>query len=65
MRFINLYLIGYVVFVCGVVLALWRADLLRNVSPLWIAIGLVIAIGLGIMMSVSAGKPSVSRERDY
>lgn len=65
MRFINLYLLGYIVFVCGVVLALWRADVLRNVSPWWLTIGLVLAVGLGIMLSVSAGKPEITRERDY
>jgi hypothetical protein len=29
---------------------------------MWVVIGLVIAAGLGIMLSVSAGKPEISRE---
>ncbi len=57
MQFINLYLIGYVVLIVGGVLALWYAGMLRAIAPVWIAIGLVIAVGLGIMLSVSAGKP--------
>jgi len=35
---------------------------LRHVSPIWVVIGLVIAIGLGIMLSVSSGKPEITRE---
>ena len=57
MQFINLYLIGYVVLIIGGVLALWYAGMLQAIAPAWIAIGLVIAVGLGIMLSVSAGKP--------
>jgi hypothetical protein len=62
MRFINLYLVGYVVFVLGVLLALWRAGVLDNIGPTWIAIGLVLAIGIGIMFSVSSGKPAITRQ---
>ena len=57
MQFINLYLIGYVVFLIGGLLALWYAGMLQAIAPAWIVIGLVIAVGLGIMLSVSAGKP--------
>jgi hypothetical protein len=32
------------------------------VSGVWIAIGLAIAIGLGIMLSVSSGKPTITNE---
>jgi len=32
------------------------------VSPVWVVIGLVIAVGLGIMLSVSGGKPEITRE---
>jgi hypothetical protein len=56
-QFINLYLIGYVILIVGGVLALWYAGMLQAIAPAWIVIGLVIAVGLGIMLSVSAGKP--------
>jgi hypothetical protein len=62
MRFINLYLIGYAVLLLGVVLALWRANILARMDPVWIAIGFVIAIGVGIMIAVSSGKPAVTTE---
>ena len=63
MRFINLYFVGYLLLLFGIVLGLWKAGILANVSPAWVLIGLVIAIGLGVMMSVGSGKPTtITRE---
>ena len=62
MKFINMYLIGYVVLILGIVLALWKTGVLEHVSGVWIAIGVVVAVGLGVMMSVSAGKPALTKE---
>jgi membrane-associated PAP2 superfamily phosphatase len=62
MRFINMYLVGYFVLLIGALAALWYGGVLRNVSPAWVVIGLVIAVGLGIMLSVSGGKPEITRE---
>ena len=59
MKFIHLFLIGYFVLVVGVALALWQTGILNRVAPIWIAIGLIIAVGVGIMMSVSSGKPGI------
>src|SRR5207342_1069202 len=57
MRYVNMYLIGYAVFVIGLLLALWQANILAHVDPIWVTIGLIIAIGVGIMFAVSGGKP--------
>ena len=62
MRFVNVYLIGYFVLVLGALLALWYGGALRQISAAWILIGLVLAIGLGIMLAISAGKPEITRE---
>ena len=62
MRFVNIYLIGYFLLVIGALAALWYGGVLRHISPIWILIGLVIAVGLGVMLSVSAGKPEITRE---
>jgi hypothetical protein len=62
MRFVNIYLIGYFVLVIGALAALWYGGVLRHISPIWILIGLVIAVGLGIMLAISAGKPEITRE---
>ncbi len=57
MKWTGIYLVGYIVFLIGVVLALWKTGVLVSIGPVWTAIGLVIAIGLGIMMSVvNSGK---------
>lgn len=63
MRFIHLYLIGYVVLVIGGVLALAKSGALAHISGAWIAIGLVITLGLGIMLAVGAGKPAITEEK--
>lgn len=62
MRFVNIYLAGYFLLVIGALAALWYGGVLRQISPVWIIIGLVVAVGLGIMLSVSAGKPEITRE---
>ena len=63
MKFIHLFLIGYFVLIVGVSLALWQTGVLSRVAPIWIAIGLLVAAGIGIMMSVSSGKPAISTEQ--
>jgi hypothetical protein len=62
MRFIHLFLVGYCVLVVGIGLALWQTGVLSRVAPIWIGIGALIAVGVGIMMSVSSGKPTVTEE---
>jgi hypothetical protein len=62
MRFINMYLVGYFILLIGALAALWYGGVLRHVPPVWILIGLVIAVGLGIMLSVSGGKPTITEE---
>jgi hypothetical protein len=61
-RFIHLYLIGYFLLVVGAGLALWQAGVLARVGGIWIAIGSIIALGLGIMLAVTAGKPTVTQD---
>ena len=62
MRFIHLFLIGYCVLVLGVGLALWQTGVLSHVAPIWIGIGALLVVGLGIMLSVSSGRPTVTEE---
>jgi hypothetical protein len=62
MRFIHLYLIGYCLLVLGVGLALWQTGVLERIAPIWIGIGALVAVGLGIMLSVRSGKPTVTED---
>jgi len=58
MKFINMYLVGYFILIVGVSLALWQSGALGGVAPIWIGIGAIVAVGVGIMMAVSSGKPT-------
>jgi len=62
MRFIHLFLVGYFVLAFGIGLALWQTGMLNRVAPIWIGIGALVAIGVGIMLAVSSGKPTLSEE---
>jgi hypothetical protein len=59
MKFLRLYLIGYFMLVLGAVLALWQAGILGKIPGVWIAIGLIVAVGLGIMLAVASGPRAV------
>jgi hypothetical protein len=53
MKWMQMYLVGYVIFISGLVAALWKLGVIERVGPAWTAIGIVIAIGLGVILSVS------------
>jgi len=61
-KFLQTYLIGYFVLALGVTLALWQVGVLSRIAPIWIAIGLLIAVGVGIMLAVSSGKPTITTD---
>ena len=63
MRFVHLYLIGYFVLVIGAGLALWKAGVLGRIPTIWVLIASIIVIGLGLLLSVTAVRPTtVTRE---
>jgi hypothetical protein len=62
MRFIHLFLVGYFIVIVGIGLALYQTGVLGRVAPIWIGVGALVAIGVGIMLSVSTGKPTVTEE---
>ncbi len=62
MRFVHLYLIGYFVLVVGAILALWQSGALGRVGGAWFVIGMIIALGLGIVLAVTSARPTMSRE---
>ena len=53
MKFAGLYLVGYVILIAGILAALWKTGVLQHIGAAWTAIGVVIAIGLGIMIAVA------------
>jgi hypothetical protein len=55
MKWTGLYLVGYSVLILGVLAALWKAGVLASIGTGWTLIGLLIAIGIGIMIAVTHG----------
>jgi hypothetical protein len=62
MRFIHLFLAGYFILMLGLGLALWQTGVLGRIAPVWIGVGALVVVGLGIMMSVFSGKPDITEE---
>ena len=60
MKFLKLYLIGYFVLLIGAGMALWQAGVLDNIPGMWLAIGVIIAIGFGIMLAVASTPRTVT-----
>jgi hypothetical protein len=54
MKWTGIYLIGYVILIAGLVAALWKMGILASIGVAWTLIGVVIAIGIGIMLAVSS-----------
>jgi len=53
MKWAGMYLIGFLVLIGGVLAALWQLGILQSIGTTWTAIGIIIVVGLGIMVSVS------------
>jgi hypothetical protein len=63
MRFIHLYLLGYFLLVIGAGLALWQAGILARVSTIWLMIGAIIVVGLGILLAATSTRTTtITRE---
>ncbi len=64
MRWVRLYLVGYALLVIGALLALWQSGVLRRIPLVWLGIGLIIVIGLGIMLAVASSRPGTTIKTD-
>jgi hypothetical protein len=64
MKFLKLYLIGYFILVFGAALALWQSGILDQIPGIWLTIGVVVAVGLGIMLAVGSSPRVTTTTRD-
>ena len=66
MKWTGLYLLGYVFLMGGILAALWKTGVLESIGAFWTGVGIVIAIGLGIMVAVanSGVKENIQIDRD-
>jgi hypothetical protein len=53
MKWVSIYLVGYVLVVIGIAMALWKIGVLERIGGFWIGVGVIVAIGIGIIMSIS------------
>jgi hypothetical protein len=52
-KWTGMYLVGFFILLGGVLAALWKLGVLARVGTTWTLIGIVIAVGIGIMVAVS------------
>jgi len=64
MKWTGMYLLGYAVLICGLLAALWKLGVLAAIGTTWTVIGVVIAIGVGIMVAVSSSGSKQNIEID-
>ena len=62
MKFASWFLVGYVLFLAGVGAALWKLGIIQNIGTEWTVIGIVIAVGLGVMLAIG-GRRAIEIER--
>ena len=60
MRFVHIYLVGYFLLLIGALWALWQSGVLAEIPGVWIGIGALIAVGLGIMLAVASSRPAIT-----
>jgi hypothetical protein len=65
MKWTGMYLLGYIIFILGVLAALWKLKVLASIGTVWTLIGVVIMIGLGIMIAVSYSGSKKNIEIDH
>lgn len=65
MKWTGAFFLGYVILIAGILAALWKMGILERIGMTWTIIGVVIAIGLGIMIAVanSGRKESIQIEK--
>jgi hypothetical protein len=54
MKWTGVFLLGYVIFIAGVIAALWKLGVLEKIGWAWSLIGVLILIGIGMMLAVTS-----------
>ncbi len=65
MKWAGMYLFGFLVVIGALVAALYKLGILQHIDKTWLAIGIALLVGIGIMMSVSKSgtKENISIDR--
>jgi hypothetical protein len=64
-KWAGMFLVGFIVLMGGILAALWKLGVLARIGTTWTIIGVVIAVGLGIMIAVgsSGAKENIQIDR--
>jgi hypothetical protein len=64
-KWAGMFLVGFIILMGGILAALWKLGVLAKIGTTWTVIGVVIAVGLGIMISVgsSGAKENIQIDR--
>ena len=65
MKWTGMFFLGYVVLLVGLLGAPWKTGVLESIGTAWTLIGVVVAIGIGVMLAVanSGTKENVEIDR--
>ena len=65
MKWAGMFLVGFIILMGGILAALWKLGILARIGTTWTVIGVVIAVGVGIMISVgsSGAKENIQIDR--
>ena len=55
MKWMGIYLLGYVLLVAAGLLALWKTGVLASLGAFWTGVAVLVAVGVGIMLAVTSG----------
>jgi hypothetical protein len=55
MKWSLIYFLGYLVVIGGLLAALAKLGVLAKIGTGWTVIGLIIALGIGVMMAIARG----------
>jgi len=64
MKWTGLYLLGYVILMVALGLALWKTGVLQSLGAFWTGVAVLVAVGVGIMLSVTSGGKKETIEID-
>jgi hypothetical protein len=64
-KWAGMFLVGFIILMGGILAALWKLGILARIGTTWTVIGVVIAVGVGIMISVgsSGAKENIQIDR--
>lgn len=54
MKWTGLYLVGFAIFLGGVLAALWKLGILASIGMTWTVIGIAVVVGIGVMIAVAS-----------